>query len=300
MKKNTAEQEKFKQLRFKAEELIKTDDFVSPPADFENQKRLIHELQVFQVELELQNEELRCSQQELMGQKKLYTELYDFAPVGYITVNLKGLILNANLTFADMLSTERSSLISQPLPDHIIFKDQDIYYRHLRELTVSKTRQVCELCMEKKDGIQFDVQLESTVISEDSGEPLQYRTVVIDISERKQMVKELAKHRDHLEELVKNRTFELQQEIIERKQAQKGRERLLKQLKEALENVKTLNGLLPICSQCKKIRDDEGYWNQIEGYIQKYSHAKFTHSMCPECADLLYGKEPWYLSRKKK
>ncbi len=53
--------------------------------------------------------------------------------------------------------------------------------------------------------------------------------------------------------------------------------------------VKTLSGLFPICASCKKIRDDAGYWNQIESYIARYSDAQFTHSICPECSDRLYG-----------
>ncbi len=59
-------------------------------------------------------------------------------------------------------------------------------------------------------------------------------------------------------------------------------------LEEALANIKTLSGLLPICAGCKKIRDDKGYWNQIESYIRDHSQAKFSHSICPECAERLY------------
>ena len=88
-------------------------------------------------------------------------------------------------------------------------------------------------------------------------------------------------------------------DITIRKQIQNERETLVKDLKKALAQVKTLNGLLPICSNCKKIRDDKGYWNQIEGYIQKYSDAKFSHGMCPECSDKLYGKQDWYIDMKK-
>ncbi len=72
-------------------------------------------------------------------------------------------------------------------------------------------------------------------------------------------------------------------DITPRKTIEKERERLILELQEALLNVKTLSGLLPICSGCKKIRDDSGYWNQIESYIQKHSDARFSHSLCPEC-----------------
>ena len=66
------------------------------------------------------------------------------------------------------------------------------------------------------------------------------------------------------------------------------KERLIGELQEALAKVKTLSGLLPICSSCKKIRDDKGYWNQIETYIRQRSEADFTHGICPTCAKRLY------------
>lgn len=72
------------------------------------------------------------------------------------------------------------------------------------------------------------------------------------------------------------------------KRAETVRERLIEELQEALARVKTLSGLLPICASCKKIRDDKGYWNQIETYIEAHSEADFSHSICPECARKLY------------
>lgn len=72
-------------------------------------------------------------------------------------------------------------------------------------------------------------------------------------------------------------------DITSERLAQEERERLIKELQVALEKVKTLSGLLPICAFCKKIRDDSGYWNRIETYIKKHSHADFTHGICPDC-----------------
>ena len=68
-------------------------------------------------------------------------------------------------------------------------------------------------------------------------------------------------------------------------------------IQEAMENIKTLGGLIPICANCKKIRDDKGYWEQLEGYIQNHSEATFSHGVCPECAEMLYGE---YLPKIKK
>nr|NJM03683.1 hypothetical protein [Desulfobacula sp.] len=68
----------------------------------------------------------------------------------------------------------------------------------------------------------------------------------------------------------------------------------------ALDEIKTLKGIVPICSGCKKIRDDKGYWNLLESYIEKHSEASFTHGMCPECMEKFYGKNDWYIKSKKK
>jgi ABC-type nickel/cobalt efflux system permease component RcnA len=65
-------------------------------------------------------------------------------------------------------------------------------------------------------------------------------------------------------------------------------------LLEANENVKVLSGLMPICASCKKIRDDKGYWKQLEEYIEKHSEAQFSHSLCEECAEKLYGGQDWF------
>lgn len=79
-------------------------------------------------------------------------------------------------------------------------------------------------------------------------------------------------------------------DITKRKLAEHEQERLVRELQEALAHVKTLSGLLPICAACKKIRDDKGYWRQIEAYIRDHSEAEFSHSICPECARKMYPK----------
>ena len=80
----------------------------------------------------------------------------------------------------------------------------------------------------------------------------------------------------------------LQADITDKKQADQEREALIDELKDALDNIKTLKGLLPICANCKKIRDDKGYWNQIESYIQAHSIDEFSHGICPDCKKELY------------
>jgi Na+/melibiose symporter-like transporter len=77
-------------------------------------------------------------------------------------------------------------------------------------------------------------------------------------------------------------------EMTERKRSQIEKDHLIVELKEALRKIKTLSGFLPICATCKKIRDDKGYWNQIESYIETHSEAEFSHSICPDCAKKFY------------
>jgi PAS domain S-box-containing protein len=108
-----------------------------------------------------------------------------------------------------------------------------------------------ELYNRRKDSSEFLVELWTSPVSDEAGTPVAFVGVARDITERKRTEKEQ-------EDLINN-------------------------LKEAIAEVKTLSGLLPICSSCKKIRDDQGYWTQVETYIAKYSDATFTHGLCPDC-----------------
>ncbi len=79
-----------------------------------------------------------------------------------------------------------------------------------------------------------------------------------------------------------------------RERAKQRQNELIIELKDALAEVKTISGLLPICTECKKIRNDSGYWDQLEEYLERHSDAELTHSLCDECADRLYGDQKWY------
>jgi DNA-binding NtrC family response regulator len=97
--------------------------------------------------------------------------------------------------------------------------------------------------------------------------------------------------KDRLSRLVPavNQALSKAEERANLKRAEEEREKLIHELQEALAKVKTLSGMLPICASCKKIRDDKGYWNQIESYIRDHSEAEFSHSICPDCKKKLYG-----------
>ena len=80
------------------------------------------------------------------------------------------------------------------------------------------------------------------------------------------------------------------QDISERKEFEDEKQRLIKELQTSLDKVKLLSGFLPICAYCKKVRDDKGYWNQIESYIRNHSEAEFSHGICPDCVEKFKGK----------
>jgi PAS domain S-box-containing protein len=380
----------FKKLRRPAEKrLLERDaDIANNPLKDKNE--LIHELEVHQIELEMQNEELLRTQMALEEARDKYTDLYDFAPVGYFSIDDKGLILDANLNGATMLGIERGKLTGRLFSQFITKDDQDVFYFHRQKLFQTKTKQVCELKIKKSDGIEFYVQLESCGVKDEAGNLRAIRTSLSDITERKQVDLALMASKLEIESIVKTvpdiiyrldpygritfvsdsvkrygyqpeeliglnvmdivypedraktihrikerrtgdrstRSFEtrlitknqapvflevfiisaqglyspatsgrsvflgtqgIARDITKRKQAEEEREKLITKLQEALENIKTLKGLLPICANCKKIRDDKGYWNQIEAYIRDHTDAEFSHSICPICAEKLYG-----------
>jgi len=147
-------------------------------------RRMLHELQVHQVELEMQNEELRRAQEELDGARARYFDLYDLAPVGYCTLGKQGLILEANLTAATLLGTTRGALARQPLTGFILREDQDLYYLHRKQLFDTGEPQAFELRMLKKEGSAFWAYLKATIAQDSDGATV-CRLVLNDITERK-------------------------------------------------------------------------------------------------------------------
>ena len=170
--------------------------------------KMLHELQVHQIELEMQNQELQRTHVELDAARERYFDLYDLAPIGYCTLNKQSIILEINLTAATLLGVARWILLKQPLFRFIFKDDQDIFYLHRKQLFQTGESQTCELRMVKPDGTQFWVQLTETAVQSYNREPF-CRVVLSDISERKKAEAELELHRFHLEQLVSSRTAEL-------------------------------------------------------------------------------------------
>ena len=165
-----------------------SEDLASLPP--EETRRMLHELRVHQIELEMQNEELRRAQEELDASLARYLDLYDFAPVGYITLSEQGIILETNLAAATLLGEPRSNLVKRPFSGFILKEDQDIYYRHRKLLFESGEPQDCELRLLKKDGATAWVHITATAAEYDSA--LVCRMVMSDIIEQRRAEAEKA------------------------------------------------------------------------------------------------------------
>lgn len=191
-------------LRERAEELLRTRVQDVPALSTSDVQSLLHELNVNQAELEIQNEELRQSQVELAEARDRYVDLYEFAPVGYITLNRNGRILEANLTAAAMLGIERTRLTNANLRNFIDRKFQDDSHLYRKSVLEDETRHVIEIDMHKADGSVIPVRMETTPYR--SGQEIYLRTVLIDISDKKRAEQALQQLNEELERRVADQT----------------------------------------------------------------------------------------------
>ncbi|GAK51088.1 PAS/PAC sensor hybrid histidine kinase [Candidatus Moduliflexus flocculans] len=151
-------------------------------------QRMFHELCVHQIELQMQNEELQRTQVELETERKKYANLYNFAPVGYSTLNQEGTILELNLTAATQLERPRETLIGTRFYQYIAEGDRDTLFLYLRRAFDSHAHEACELRLVKKDGSIFSAQIEGIVMPETN----HCHLTIADISERKRQEQALA------------------------------------------------------------------------------------------------------------
>ena len=188
-------------LRKRAEEMARKKATLSPnkPGAMspEEVQQTLHELQVHQIELEMQNEEMGRAQVELNAARARYFDLYDLAPVGYCTISAQGMILEANLTAAILLNVARGKMMNQPLTRFILKEDQDVYYLHRKQLLDTGEPQTCELRMVKKDGPVFWVHLAAAATNDKSGATV-CRVVMSDITERKKAEESLRESENRL------------------------------------------------------------------------------------------------------
>jgi len=168
-------------------------------------RRALHDLQVHQIELEMQNQELRRTQKELQASRARYFDLYDLAPVGHFTLNEKDLILESNLTAAKLLGVSRGALAMQPLSRFILPEDQDTHCRHRKRLQETGVPQEWDLRLLRKDAAPFWARVKAAKALDTGGASV-WRAVVSDISGHKRAEEALRMSLEELrvrEELVR-------------------------------------------------------------------------------------------------
>lgn len=177
----------------------------SRPRSAADTHRLLHELQVHQIELEMQNEELRRAQDKMEAGLEKYAELYDFAPVGYLTVNTQGAILEANLTVASLLGIPRAPLMKQRLRTLVALADRPIFDLFIPQVFKSTERQECDLQLQVKDKPPIDVCLRANHFQADTA----CRIAISDVTQHKQ-----DENKVRISEIRYRRLFEAAQDGI--------------------------------------------------------------------------------------
>ena len=210
------------------------------------------------IEYSLDITERKRMEEALRDSEMKFRSVTESAKDAIISADKNGNIIFWNKAAQKMFEYTEEEAIGQPLevlmPEGFKAAHQEGLERHVssgESRVIGKTIEVNGLT---KNGDEFPIEL--SVFTWTADEENYYTGIIRDISRRKQIEKE----RDHL----------------------------IQSLQESLAKVKTLSGLLPICASCKKIRDDKGYWNQIETYIQNHSEAAFSHGICPHCVEELY------------
>ena len=203
--------------------------------------------------------ELEASGAEFNSLRQALSIVYDAidSTVGGILIaNLEGRITYVNPSFLRMFDyIDKEEVLGKNVAD--FFSSKEI--KSLADVAAIidlTTWATAEFTVVHKDGTRFYVEVSSSNVTNDKGNVVGAMASFVDITRRKQTEME--------------------------------REDLIRKLQTALAKIKTLRGLVPICASCKKIRDDKGYWHQLEVYIRDHSDAEFSHSICPVCADVLY------------
>ncbi|MGZ8162879.1 MAG: PAS domain-containing sensor histidine kinase [Methylobacter sp.] len=171
-------------------------------------QKLLFEFQVHQIELELQNEELNRAHRELSVSRDRYAQLFNLSPVGYLTLDIKGIILNANVAAARLLSCPKEKLSNRKLGEFINPADQNIFYFFLRDLTTRQTDQVLEVRIINTDNSSRDVECHATVRYNENNKPEIWVTIH-DITENKKAKQTIINLNEQLEEKILTQTREL-------------------------------------------------------------------------------------------
>jgi PAS domain-containing protein len=288
------------------------------PQSMPGPEQLVHELQVHQIELEMQNEELQQARAKVDAFLAQYTDLYDFAPTGYFNLARDGIILGVNLTGAVLLGLGRAQLLNRRLGLLVAEADRPVFNACLEKTFAGKDRQCCEVallsrlnsigarakepqrrdeqCREEGGGEGAHANHLSVADSQVTETGLSLRpSRLCGLTGLPSTASLLRAETEPLFVRIEAVVCEGRREcraavldVTDRHRAEAEQERLVQELQSALARVRLLSGLLPICANCKSIRNDEGYWKQIESYISSHSEATFSHGICPACLHKLY------------
>jgi len=164
MSNDTPQSDESAELRHRAEKRLKrlTTEVAGPGSSAQTQ-RLVHELQVHQIELEMQNEELRQSRAQVEATLARYTNLYDFAPVGYLTLSADGTIREVNLPGAHLLGLERAGVVGRRLRPFVSQDTRPVFDSWLNEIFATQTKQVCAVDLVKEGLPPLAVEIEATL-----------------------------------------------------------------------------------------------------------------------------------------
>jgi PAS domain S-box-containing protein len=202
-------------------------------------KRLVQELEVHQLELEMQNEELRQAQQALESSRNAYAELYDFAPAGYFSFDPQGLLRSVNLPGAELLGLDRQRLLNKPMSLWIADTDgRKVFAKHCADVLRREGDDICEIWLQSSDKKKFLARLRSIAKNPAEGITGVIRCMIVDVTEQNQMKAALQKAHDELERKIAQRTQELLltnehlvQEISVRKEVEESLRGALKEIK---------------------------------------------------------------------
>jgi len=166
-------------------------------------------------ELEAQNEDLRNSQRQLERYRDRYVDLYDFAPLGYVTLDEDGYVQEINLAGARLLGTDRDSLIGYPFADCVLPEDRDAFLQHVRNCVHQSAEATSELTLVAQGGRKITAQLHSIPVQESAHEPIFCKTAITDITRRRQAEEQLRALNETLEQRVAQRTAEADQRAVQ-------------------------------------------------------------------------------------
>ena len=282
MKEAGTESRRLKALRQRAEALLQAKPQALGNIAPQDIQKLIHELQVNQIELEMQNEELRRVQQQLAQARDKYVDLYDFAPIGYFTLDKNALVVDANLAGADLLRVEKRSLINSSFTHFIALDFQDSFYFHHRRLVETATRQTCELKLLKNDRTEFYGLLESIAVPDAEGNFREFRTAITDLTTQYQIDLALRESEEKYRQLFENDSDAVMIFDAETRQFEDANQATLDLYGYSKEEFLTLNvedisaEKEKTRSQVKKITDDQAFFKRVSlRYFKKKDNTVF-------------------------